>query len=398
MTNSHWGREPIAHAVLDLMEELTGLFDPAVLGQQAATGLARRLGLPLASVALLDEQHDEYAMTSTCGARTSDFPAIRLRQGQGLGGRAIADRALFAVEDYSTDERISDHFRSIVGRERLRGMAAAPIMTGGMPIGLLYGSRRDVGGLSDRALDTLDTAARTIAPVLAASMHAEAHARLKVDEERQRLAGSLHDDVAQLLFSINSSARRARELSDPDDQQTVVLDRIEREAQDAADRLREALRGLAPPSPRAAVPAVAQQDVDDFSDRAGVPAYLILRGEVAALPALAERVLAGCLRQALFNIEQHADASLVVVTLDYQTHGTNLVVQDDGQGLPPTFEPTAVPSGSHHWGHVSMMRQVEQIGGSVSLEPGDEGGAQLRAWIPHVGSGRADGAASPRRR
>ena len=57
-------------------------------------------------------------------------------------------------------------------------MAAAPIMCDGEPIGLLYGSRREVGRLNDSVLDTLDIAARTIAPVLAASMYAEENARL----------------------------------------------------------------------------------------------------------------------------------------------------------------------------------------------------------------------------
>jgi signal transduction histidine kinase len=383
MTNPRSG-EAVTQAVHALTEELTGLFDPAVLGQQAVTVLARQLGLPLTSFALLDRRDaGEYAMTSTVGARTGDFPAIRLRPGQGLGGRAVADRALFAVEDYSTDDRISDDFRTIVGREELHGMAAAPVLCDGEPIGILYGSRRAVGRLSDRVLDTLDTAAKTIAPVLAASMRAEENARLKLSEDRQRLAGRLHDDVAQLLFSINTSARRALEL-EPDAEQADVIGTIQRDAQLAAHRLREVLEELAPSSALETVPAAAQQDVDAFSERSGIPAYLILRGGVATLPPPAERALTGCLRQALFNIEQHALATLAVVTLDYQADGTYLVVQDDGQGLPEEFEEPAVPAGSRHWGYISMTRQVQQLGGHVSLRSVDDGGARFCAWIPHV--------------
>ena len=113
MTNPGWA-ETVRQAVDELMGELTGLFEPAALVQRTATVLARHLGLPLTSFALLDEPLHVYAMTGTHGARTTEFPAIRLRGGQGLGGRAVADRVMFAVEDYVTDERISDHFRSIV--------------------------------------------------------------------------------------------------------------------------------------------------------------------------------------------------------------------------------------------------------------------------------------------
>jgi signal transduction histidine kinase len=386
MRNPHSG-EATTQTVHELTDELTGLFDPTVLGQQAVKVLARQLHLPLTSFALLDDRRSGvYAMTSTVGARTDEFPAIRLRHGQGLGGRVVAERALFAVEDYTTDERISDDFRAIVGREQLRGMAAAPIICDGddgEPIGLLYGSKREVGRLGDRVLDTLEASANAIAPVLDASMQAQQNARLRVSEERQRLAGTLHDEVAQLLFSINTSASRALELGGADSEQANVIHAIQRDAQDAAEQLRVVLEELAPSSPLETVPAAAQQDVDAFSERSGVPAYLILRGSVATLPRTAERVLTACLRQTLFNIEQHARATLVVVTLDYQADGTYLVVQDDGQGVPASFEVPAVPSGAHNWGHPSMVRQVEQLGGSVSLRPVDDGGARFCAWVPH---------------
>jgi signal transduction histidine kinase len=298
---------------------------------------------------------------------------------------------MFTVEDYATDERISDHFRSIVSAERLRGMAAAPVLSQGVPIGILYGARREVGRPSDRALDTLDAVAKAIAPVLAASMGAEKQARLRVSEERQRLAGTLHDDVAQLLFSINSSARRARELERGDLSQRQVMERIQQEAQQAADRLRDVLEALAPSTTLERVPAAAQQDIDAFKERTGIPAYLILRGSMVALCPLAERVLTSCVRQVLFNIEQHANATLVVVTLDYQPDGTRLVVQDDGRGVPQGFDVPVVPSGAHHWGLTSITRHVEQLGGSVSLEAAEDGGARFRAWVPLARGDEASG-------
>lgn len=89
-----------------------------------------------------------------------------------------------------------------------------------------------------------------------------------------------------------------------------------------------------------------------------------------------------CLRQALFNVERHAGAGVVIVTLDYAPDELTLVVQDDGLGLPVGFERRAVPAAGQHWGFASMARQVEQRGGEVEIADGEDGGTRLRVRLP----------------
>jgi signal transduction histidine kinase len=108
----------------------------------------------------------------------------------------------------------------------------------------------------------------------------------------------------------------------------------------------------------------------------------LLDGQPDHLPPSVERVALSCLRQALYNIERHARASAVIVTLAYQPHQLRLVVQDDGRGLPADFEPRVVPADGHHWGFTSMAEQVERIGGSVVLRQVEEGGTQLGVRLP----------------
>jgi len=73
-----------------------------------------------------------------------------------------------------------------------------------------------------------------------------------------------------------------------------------------------------------------------------------LASRVPAAPV--ERVALNCLRQALFNIERHAAASLVIVTLDYRPTGCGWS-SDDGRGLPAVLSarpcpPTAITGAS----------------------------------------------------
>lgn len=191
---------------------------------------------------------------------------------------------------------------------------------------------------------------------------------LKVRAERQRIASALHDEVSQLLFAMSARARRSRELDrdDPDALHTTV-GALADQLQEAQDRLRAVIRACGPAAAADTVPVATQRDLDDFTERTGTAAHLVVQGRPAHLPPAVERVALNCLRQALFNIERHANANLVMVTLDYRPDRLCLVVQDNGRGLPDGFEPRAVPSDGHHWGFTSMAEQVERLGGSVLL-------------------------------
>jgi len=212
---------------------------------------------------------------------------------------------------------------------------------------------------------------------------AESAVGLRVAAERQRIAGLLHDDVSSLLFAMAAGVQRAEALhADDVDELRCALARVGEQVMEVSDRLRDVLRSCTPAEPVDGVPAAAQRDLDDLSERSGVPAHLLVRGQARGLPPAAERAALSCLRQALFNIERHARAGTVIVTLDYRPEEFVLVVQDDGQGLPTGFEPRAVPERGHHWGFASMARQVEQRGGEVELTGVEDGGTRLRVRLP----------------
>ncbi|MDQ2709881.1 MAG: histidine kinase [Actinomycetota bacterium] len=223
------------------------------------------------------------------------------------------------------------------------------------------------------------------APGSAGSEHEHAaHVSLRVGAERQRIALALHDEVAPLLFAMASRVRRtlADNAAEPDGAQLLAtLQTLEKELRTTQGQLRGVICECGPVEPVEAVPAATQRDVEAFTERTGVAAHLVVRGQPCHLPAVVERVALNCLRQALVNVERHANATLAVVTLDYRRDRLCLVVQDDGLGLPAGFEPRAVPVDGH-WGFTSMAEQVERLGGSVLLRQADEGGTQLRIELP----------------
>ncbi len=291
----------------------------------------------------------------------------------------MVERRPVEVTSYVDDPRITNHFIDVVNAEGLGGMVAVPVEHDNELVGLMYGGLRSIGSIGDRAKLVLEQAARDVAPMMAASIQAEATIQHCVDAERQRIASDLHDDVGQLLFSISVAARRLR---DGDENLTAVATCIEHQAQEAAHRMRQAFKVLGPSSSNEAVAAVLQREVDDLTARSPLAARFVVRGVVQPLPPPAEAALVSAARQAFFNIEQHAAASLVIATLHFGDSEVSLVIQDDGRGLPDGFELTVVPRGDQHWGLASILRQTERQGGTLEVRPGEDGGTTVRITLP----------------
>ena len=359
---------------------LGGFLDPEAFAQQAAREIDRLLRVPLASVAV-HEDAGLLAMLGVNGERTQRYRGVRIPTGQGLGGRALVERRPIAVDDYLNDPGISQEFADVVRGEGVGGMIAVPVMHDGDILGVLYGATRSVGSLGDRAMALLQATAGSFAPLMSLTMRASRALSERVHAERLRIASDLHDDVGQLLFSIGVAAAQMAQAAAEGPLAESAL-HIEEQARLATRRMREAFDALAPSDCHETIPVALRRELEDLGDRAGLATHLVVRGLPRVLPSRVETALVAGVRQALFNIEQHAAANLVIVTLHFEEGRVTLVVQDDGQGLPEGFELQAIPRGEHNWGLTSLLRRVEHLGGVLELATNEDGGTTLRMTVP----------------
>ncbi len=368
---------------------MCGLLDSSVLaarGAQEALGLA---GSDFTGVAVT-ERPTLLAMRGTCQARTKPIRTLKVPAGLGVGGRVLLERRPISVSDYETDSSISHDFnRPVVDAEGLHGFLGVPIDDGVDVIGVLYAGIRRVGTLGDRAQTNLVEFARSVGPLITAARHAEQQTRLRVSAERQRIGRDLHDSLGPLLFGIGISARKARERVAEDAPDLVAdLDEIQSQASSASSQLRQALRDLAPAAAECAFSSVLQMQVEPFSQRSGIPVSLVVLGPTRTLTPTVQGVLLSSVREGLYNIERHAAAASVVITVKYDAEHVTLVVQDDGHGLPRRFELEVAPDHGRGWGLPAILSRAQALGGDVSLFNNDDGGATLRVCIP---TGRGDG-------
>jgi signal transduction histidine kinase len=357
--------------------------DPLVLAQKAAAALHPSVGMSFTGVAIREES-GLFAMHGVAGGRNEAvLRKIRLSSGQGLGGKVVALRKPVLVTDYVHDSAITTHFRDLAVMEALGGMAAVPVLDGDDMAAIIYAATRDGSHLGDDAVTRLSQAAAGLADLFGTAVRHQDAVRRQAAAERLRIAEQLHDTVGQLLFAIGASARRLRSCDGDAADLTRIGAIIEGTATEATGMLRDALRQLTPQAPEESLPVAVRVGVEEFSKASGVPAHLVVLGAPRTVPADGAGALLNVVREGLHNAAKHAGAGLVLVTLAYGPDTVEVVIQDDGGGLPPGFTLKSIPGPTSPggFGLPSLLRQMQQLGGALGIRPGPDGGTILRAAL-----------------
>jgi LuxR family transcriptional regulator, regulator of acetate metabolism len=195
--------------------------------------------------------------------------------------------------------------------------------------------------------------------------------------ERRRLARALHDELGQRLFGIGVSSRLARESASSGRADLIThLAGLEQQIAGAATALRATLRSLdRPAAPSGSLAVKLREDAAAFADRSGVPAHLLVLGDPEPLDEAREALLVRVAQEGLRNVERHARAHEVVLTLAYGAGAVELVVQDDGVGISGR--------GSYNGVGLGMLsEEIERLGGESRLARNEDAGCTLRTRLP----------------
>jgi signal transduction histidine kinase len=207
--------------------------------------------------------------------------------------------------------------------------------------------------------------------------------------ERQRLAGDIHDTVAQAFTSVITLLEASRIAMKSNSSRAAG--HVELALQAAREGLAETRRvvwALRPEPLEGGNLAEAIGRVTSRLEReTGMAAHTVVTGQPRPLTADIEVTLLRAAQEALANIRRHARARQVVVTLSHMDDVVVLDVCDDGVG----FNPAAVPVRAGHagLGLVGMRERVEALRGSLTIESRPGRGTTLVVELPT----RADAAA-----
>ena len=203
------------------------------------------------------------------------------------------------------------------------------------------------------------------------------------ENERKRLAAQMHDGPAQSLNNLILQAEICERLFDTDPVQArVELGNLKNAVHVTFHRIRDFILTLRPMmlDDLGLVPTLKQY-IQGFGEKTELSTNFTVMGRESRLPDHIEVALFRTIQELLNNVESHAHATHVQVTLDFQDGNIIASVEDDGSGFDAS-ELQASTQQRKGLGLSTIQERAEMLGGSVQFESRIGRGAKVRIQIP----------------
>ncbi len=196
------------------------------------------------------------------------------------------------------------------------------------------------------------------------------------EDEKIRLAREIHDELGHTLTALAMGLGRLDDKAGGEgDRDLGELRHLVREASTTARRIMSDLRptvledlGLV-----AAIEWLARE----FENHYGIVCKVRNTGQPTDIDDETTTALFRITQESLTNVSRHADARLVVVSVDYGQQWLTLQVIDDGKGLEDGWE---VKEGSY--GVQGMRERALALGGELTLQAQPDCGVCLIVRVP----------------
>ncbi|MDX2599022.1 sensor histidine kinase [Streptomyces caniscabiei] len=211
----------------------------------------------------------------------------------------------------------------------------------------------------------------------------EEEARLRVTEERMRIARDLHDVVAHHLALANAQAGTAAHLTrtDPEQAHRILTDLTAT----TSSALRE-LKGTVgvlrrpddPEAPLAPTPGLRQlPELTAACESAGLTVTVTTDGVPGPLDPGVDLTAYRIVQEALTNVSKHAGVDAARVSLAYEDARLTITVTDDGASRP-----RGTPEAGRGFGLIGMRERAQSVGGCLSAGHRPEGGFEVTTDLP----------------
>ncbi len=204
------------------------------------------------------------------------------------------------------------------------------------------------------------------------------------EEERQRLAHELHDEVGQMLTSVKLNLAM---LKDGLPEDSAELQELVSETRSLVDTTMDGVRRLASSLRPAAlddlglIPAL-HAHVERLIERTGLEVTVDLDTGEQRLPKVIETGLYRIIQEATTNAIRHAEAERIELTLQLQDGRVYASVADDGRG----FEPERRLQDAWREGHVGLLgiqERVANLNGDFAITSAPGAGTRIEVWLPY---------------
>ena len=200
------------------------------------------------------------------------------------------------------------------------------------------------------------------------------------DDERQRIARNLHDDIGQQVTALRLKIDEAG-LASTDALRLKAIARLQELVETLDQRLHFVAAELRPATLDLGIATALEQFVNEWSSNFGISVQFHSGdADHFGLTPEAETHVYRIAQEALNNISKHAGARHVAVLLEHREDGFVLVIEDDGRG----FDVAAIRSEGAGLGLINMRERAQLLGGTLEIETDPGKGTSIFLRVPHT--------------
>ncbi|WP_304543238.1 GAF domain-containing sensor histidine kinase [Desulforamulus aquiferis] len=205
-----------------------------------------------------------------------------------------------------------------------------------------------------------------------------------LSQERNRIAGDLHDNVLQILFAIGLHFEWCFSELSTNSPVYAKLKYLEDLVNKAVQEIRKVICEFSTLEASLSLRDSIEGLVRDLNQAGSVQICVNTFGKALPLPSVVRNIAYRIVQEALVNSLRHASASRIDVNISFGEKRLEILVWDNGVGIPEnTIE--SLSTDDKKFGLKNMLQRAQYLNGILKVGRSKSGGVEIMAVIPIEG-------------
>ena len=318
---------------------------------------------------LLDEVEAQLGLSAgtICINENGSFPAHRL----------VSNLRHNDLEDLCGSRSCEECFSksqspSLIENSDGKSMIYIPIRNVGSITGVMPFRVKTSDPLPEWKVRVLEAIGSNLSMALSKMQHQEELHRVAVLEERSVIARELHDSIAQSLSYLRIQVARLEKNHLSPEHQLEIVTELKTGLASAYKELRELISAFRLKIDERGFQAALLETTDEFRHRCNLPIVCDNALPPTLLYANEEIHVLRIIREALANIEKHAFATEVHISVSVSDDQNVIIrIEDNGVGIGDMKSP------ENHYGLIIMEDRTQSLGGRITVQNRTQGGTEI---------------------